>query len=278
MNAIDFRRRAFAAAVAVTGMLAASQAPAWAATDLLVAPTRLVFENRTRTAEVVLDNVGAKPATYRISLVLRRMTPDGRLIDVETPSAAEQQALAMVSFAPRRVVLAPNQPQSIRVAVRRPADLPEGEYRVHMLFRGIPDSPPPTAEQSSPAEGFAVQLIPIYGVTIPVIIRNGDLEAAATIVAPRLERADGKEMLAFDLARTGTGSTYGEVRVLKPGLDEPVIRAKGIAVYPEVARRTVLLPPAEDFTGSLKGPLTIQYFETDGDHQSLASEVEVNLN
>ena len=44
----------------------------------------------------------------------------------------------MIVYAPRRVTLAPRQPQSIRIAARAPQGLPDGEYRVHMLFRAIP--------------------------------------------------------------------------------------------------------------------------------------------
>lgn len=41
--------------------------------DLLVAPTRIVI-NGGGGAEVVLSNIGAETATYRIGLELRRMT------------------------------------------------------------------------------------------------------------------------------------------------------------------------------------------------------------
>src|SRR3546814_13560277 len=50
--------------------------PASAAGDLLVAPTRLVLDG-SRGTEVVLNNIGAEPATYRISLELKRMTAAG---------------------------------------------------------------------------------------------------------------------------------------------------------------------------------------------------------
>lgn len=253
-------------------------APANAANDLLVAPTRLEFDNRSRSTEVLLSNIGAKPATYRISLVVRRMTPDGKLDDVETPNDIEQRTLDMISYAPRRVVLEPNQPQSIRVAVRKPADLADGEYRVHMMFRAVPEANPVVAATEAPTESFAIQLIPIYGITIPVIVRSGALKAEAEIRAPRIERENGREMVAFELARSGDRSTYGEVRVLKPGRAEPIIQARGIAVYTEVASRKVLLPVSPAYTGPVAGPATIQYFEIEGDASRLVSEARVELN
>ena len=66
-----------------------TSAPAQAAGDLLVAPTRVVLDG-DRGTEVILNNIGSETATYRISLELRRMTPDGRLEEV-----SEDQANAM---------------------------------------------------------------------------------------------------------------------------------------------------------------------------------------
>src|SRR4051812_10595735 len=84
------------------------------------------------------------PATYRISVEFRRMTPDGKLEDVTEPTAQEKAAAAMIVYAPRGVTLAPREPQSIRIAARPPEGLPDGEYRVHLLFRAIPPSNPVT--------------------------------------------------------------------------------------------------------------------------------------
>ena len=90
--------------------------------DLLVAPTRIVLDGR-RGTEVILNNIGDDVATYRVSVELRRMTLDGKLVDVTDPTAAELTARDMLFYAPKRVTLPPNQPQSIRLSAdhgRRP--------------------------------------------------------------------------------------------------------------------------------------------------------------
>ena len=78
-------------------MLLASH-PALAQGDLLIAPTRLVLDGR-QGGEVILNNIGGKEATYRITLELRRMTPDGDLEEVakENANPTEQAALEMVA-------------------------------------------------------------------------------------------------------------------------------------------------------------------------------------
>lgn len=239
--------------------------PAMAANDLLVAPTRLTFEGRTRSTEVILKNIGPRAATYRISLVARRMSPDGDIVEVDTPNAGEALAEKMVRFAPRRVRLEPNQPQSIRVAIRKPADLADGEYRIHMMFRAIPDPDALAPPTETPTEGLAIRLTPIYGVTIPLIVRHGELDSSARIVA--LERAEEgpRQGLRVRLEQLGSRSVYGELVVDRPGMDEPLARARGIALYPEVTTRDLFIDLSPDFAGSVEGPVRIRYYdESDG--------------
>ena len=128
----------------------AATSPAYAAGDLLVAPTRVILDG-SRGTEVVLNNIGDVPATYRISLEIKRMTAVGGLDEVaeDAANATEQAALSMIAVTPRRVVLPPNQPQVVRVGARVPEGTPPGEYRAHLLFRAV-RSEEHTSELQSP--------------------------------------------------------------------------------------------------------------------------------
>ncbi len=103
--------------------------PARAAGDLLIAPTRVVLDGR-RGTEVILNNIGDEEATYRITLELRRMNAQGRLEDVDLEKATDQEksALDAIRYAPRRVTLPPNQPQSIRIGLQPNDGLPTDRY------------------------------------------------------------------------------------------------------------------------------------------------------
>jgi P pilus assembly chaperone PapD len=258
----------FAAAVAAP-LLALSTPVQAGVGDLLVAPTRIVLDGR-KGAEVILNNIGEEPATYRVSVEFRRMTEDGGLVDVTEPTAEDKIAQDMIVYAPRRVTLAPHQPQSIRIAARAPQGLPDGEYRVHMLFRAIPPATPvvPASASTDTPKGLRFQLIPVYGVTIPVIVRLGNLQATAGIANVRLDRAEGKPVVDLDLSRSGARSTFGEVRVLKAGFKNPIAIQKAVAVYKEIGVRHLSVPVDEAYQGDLRGPVTVQYVEMydDGSH------------
>jgi P pilus assembly chaperone PapD len=236
-------------------------APAYAAGDLLIAPTRVVFDGR-RGTEVILNNIGSEEATYRITLELRRMNDRGRLDDVDQLDANEKEkaALGIIRFAPRRVTLPPNQPQSIRVGMQDSENLPDGEYRAHMLFRAIPKAPAADAAQEA-GNGLKIQLIPIYGISIPIIVRKGNLAATAAMSNVRMGKDNEGPTLEFDLSRKGDKSVFGEIHVTKPGVAEPLWMEKGIAIYPEISSRKVSLNMPPEIATKLHGEVVISYYE-----------------
>jgi P pilus assembly chaperone PapD len=258
--------RGVAARIIISATLVASAqlalvSPASAAGDLLIAPTRVVFDGR-RGTEVILNNIGNEEATYRITLELRRMNDQGRLDDVD-PLAAnpkEKTALEVIRYAPRRVTLPPNQPQSIRVGLQSAENLPDGEYRAHMLFRAIPKAQAATEAEVS-GNGLKIQLIPIYGISIPIIVRKGNLEATAAMSNVRMGTDNEGQTLEFDLHRKGDKSIFGEIHVTKPGVAEALNVAKGIAIYPEVTSRKVSLPLPPEVAAKMHGEILVSYYE-----------------
>ncbi len=251
--------RVLAACAALAGAISAT--PTSAQGDLLVAPTRIILDGR-RGTEVILSNVGSDEATYRIGLELRRMTEDGQLVDVDEKdaNAVEKAALSMIRYAPRRITLPPGQPQAVRIAARPGADIPDGEYRVHMSFRAIP-KPRPVTQAADKAEGIKINLIPIYGVTIPIIVRHGRIEATVAINDPKVVTGETGPELRLAMSRSGESSTYGELRVVRPGSSEPVFMARGVAIYSEVGERRMQFPLSAEQAAQMKGQLRFEYRE-----------------
>ena len=275
-------RRAVALGTAALGIAAllGIATPAVAGVgDLLVAPTRIVLDGR-KGAEIILNNIGDEPATYRVSVDFRRMNPDGTLSDVAEPTERDKAAAEMIVYAPRRVTLAPREPQAIRIAARPAQGLPDGEYRVHLLFRAIPAATPVAqpAAGSEPPKGVRFQLTPVYGVTIPVIVRLGNLQAKAGIANVHLAKeANGSATVALDLSRSGDRSTFGDVRVIKPGTRDPIAVQKAVAVYTEIGSRRVAVPVRADYKGVLTGPVTVQYLETSDKGAQVIAETQAVL-
>ena len=269
MNQLPVLRRIALCAAAL--LSAAGALPANAQGDLLVAPTRVVI-NGGGGAEVVLSNIGDKPATYRISLELRRMDETGDFDEVPEASAnaSERAALDMVRYAPRRVTLLPGQPQAVRISVRPPEGLPDGEYRVHMNFRAVPSADPVQAT------GVSIKLVPVYGITIPVFVRKGRLEGQATLGAAQLVRSETGAFIDLDMGRSGTRSVYGEITG-KDARGQVVFSIRGVAIYSEVNRRKARIPLNAGQLALLKGPIRIEYRELPENGGALLAQTTANF-
>jgi len=227
--------------------------------DLLIAPTRLVLDGR-RGGEVILSNTGNEPETYRVTLELRRMNENGDLEPVaeSDANATEKAALAMIRYAPRRVTLPPSQPQSIRISVRPGADLPDGEYRVHMSFAALPKVHP-VADAPASQTGISINLIPIYGIVMPIIVRKGELTVKAGLANPHIVRGPKGDDCAVDMTRSGTESVYGDILVYPRGAKDPVFIIRGVGVYPEINVRHASFPVTPEQEAAMKGPVHVEF-------------------
>ena len=245
--------------------------------DLLIAPTRLILDGR-RGAEVILANQGSEEATYRITLELRRMDENGNLVPVEEgeASAAEKAALEMIRYAPRRVTLPPAQPQSVRISARPGADLPDGEYRVHMSFAALPKVEA-VAQPVNEATGVSIALTPIYGVVMPIIVRKGKVEVTGGLANPRIVKTENGDAFEIDMVRSGTSSLYGDLMVFARGANEPSFIARGVGVYPEIGQRHSTFGLSPEQSAALKGPVRVEYREASENGGGLIAAVDAVL-
>ena len=272
-----FRHALKTAAACLAGLATLVPSAASAQGDLLIAPTRLILDGR-RGGEVILANQGTEEATYRISLELRRMDENGNLVPVEASEASvgEKAALEMIRYAPRRVTLPPAQPQSVRISARPGADLPDGEYRVHMSFAALPKVEP-LAQPVGEVTGVSIALTPIYGVVMPIIVRKGKVEVTGGLANPRIVKTEHGEAFAIDMVRSGTSSLYGDLMVFPRGASEPAFVARGIGIYPEIDQRRSTFAITPQQSAALKGPVRVEYREASENGGGLIAAVDAVL-
>lgn len=226
--------------------------------DLMLYPTRIMFDKNQRVAKLELINNGQETATYRIRLVNRRMSETGEFSAVDSPLPGEQFADELVRYSPRQVMLAPGAGQTVRMSLRKPADLPAGEYRSHLQFDRLPEAKGSTSIDSQRQSGrsggdeIAIRLTALIGATIPVIVRHGETAANVTLAGLELLKPSAGQAatLAIVLQRSGNRSVYGDLGATftpQGGTAQEVGKAGGVAVYtPNSLRRAklALQPPA----------------------------------
>ncbi|MEE4350376.1 MAG: hypothetical protein V2J26_09125 [Pacificimonas sp.] len=267
------------ATAALTSSLVVPASPVYAQAlnaNLNITPRRIVLDARARSATAFIFNQGTGPATFDVSMVDRVMNESGRIEPVERAAEdnetgdwtgpLENLAAAgdMIIAVPRRTTLQPGAGQTIRLRVRSPGDGTPGEFRSHLTVINVPSrdegvSVEDAARAGEGELGFSIQSL--FGISIPVIVRHGEIDVSAVIAEPTLEmrprnNADGTQTdtptLVFELRRDGAHSLFGDVRITGNN-DELVGEISSLGVYPEIPMRRVAVPlnrapmPGEQF-------------------------------
>jgi P pilus assembly chaperone PapD len=230
--------------------------------DLLITPRRVVFEGSRRSLDINLANTGQDTATYAISLIQIRMNENGGFETIAEPDPDQRFADRFIRFFPRSVTLAPNEAQVVKVQLIRSNELVAGEYRSHFYFRSVPKiAPLGEKEAVIDTTSISVRLTPVFGITIPVIIRIGESNTRISLSGLSLEMInDTIPRLGMTFNRSGNMSVYGDLAVDHISPQGKVIRvgiANGVAVYtPNTIRRfhfNLNKVPGVDFrTGTLR--------------------------
>ena len=139
MNTIKKRFVRYALSILIV-LFAAFSMNTPANAGLLITPLQVTMEDRSRVTEITLVNSSKDTNTYRLSWSqLEQVENVGGYIKIEEENRKGRRDLQdFAVFTPRQITLRPNERQTIRVAVRRPNDLEDGEYKSHIKFSIVP--------------------------------------------------------------------------------------------------------------------------------------------
>lgn len=243
------------ACLALLLVSSAGEAAAQTGADLNISPRRITFDESDRSASVYVFNQGDTAATYTVELVDRVMLPDGQIVPAaDGPTGITgSSASEYIQYTPRRVTLQPRESQVVRLRVRPPATGAPHEYRTHLTVTALPPEDAGfTVDQAvaAGAEEVSLQIVALFSVSIPLILREGEVDARAAIEAvSRLPTTEAlpNGAVQLDLVRIGTNSVYGDVEIYAGagGTERLVTAIRGVAVYPEIGRRTIVAPLIE---------------------------------
>lgn len=208
--------------------------------NLLITPVRVIFEGQKKMQELNLANTGQDSAKYLVSFMEIRMNEDGTFDNINEPDSGQNFASKNLRYFPRTVILAPGEAQMVKIQLTKASQLTPGEYRSHIYFRAVPNEKPlgekPVIKDSS---AISVKLIPVFGITIPVIIRIGTSNTKVSIDDLSLDYSFPYR-LNMTFNRTGNFSVYGDITVnyVSPqGKITPVANVNGLAIYTPNALR-----------------------------------------
>lgn len=185
----------------------------YARIDLL--PRIVILEDRERSGEVIILNLSQERRDFNIDTLNYRQDEEGIYHKLDTPLDNNFNPKRQVRISPKSFTLGPNGKQKVRISIRKPANLPEKEYRFHLLAT----SHATEEEKQATNENQNVVISTNIGLAIPVIIRHGKLASSGKLDRYKLlspadsKNESGRAILEVTASREGSASTLGEVSV-----------------------------------------------------------------
>lgn len=220
--------------------------------DLLIMPIRIVFKDRDRMKNLTLANTSENEATFKFQFYHQTQSTNGSYLVQSAPADSKYDLSKMLVFSPRRVQLPSRGKQAIRLSVRRPEDLPDGEYRTHLKIERVRDEKQRKSAASGSAKGARAAMFVNVSFSIPIMLRKGKYDSTATISDFKYTPSpDGKKppRVNFALNRKGKYSTLGRVLVFwtdPSGKERRVGIKNGLNVFTEINRRDVYVDLTEN--------------------------------
>lgn len=251
--------------------------------NLMIFPKRVVFEGSKKSQILNLANTGMDTAKYIISIVQYRMKEDGAFEEITQPDSGENFADKYIRFFPRSVILAPNDAQVVKIQLTKTNQMSPGEYRSHIYFRAVPaEKPLGEKEVLKDTASISIKLVPVFGITVPVIIQVGESTAKVSISDVSFEVVnDMMPILKMAFNRTGNMSVYGDITIDHISPQGNVTRVsfiQGMAVYtPNPVRRFKVDLDKTLGIDYSKGKLHIIYSSQSDTKPEVLAEAELQL-
>lgn len=231
-----------------------------AVAGLLISPLRIAFEDRERADTIVLINSGSETRTYRLEWEQKKaLAAGGYELLTESEAKTFNTASQMIRFSPKQVTLKPNERQTVRLSVRRPKGLEDGEYRSHLLFKQLP-----IKSNEFSGKGQGIQLDVMLSYSLPIIVRQGVRKADVEITDVNVANKADSTNIELDFKRTGASSTIGNVIVLWQALgmekEVEVSRLNHVKFYHELSDTHLSLPwRGDNQISGMSGVLRVIY-------------------
>ena len=206
---------------------------------LFVSPNRVTVEPDEKIQTITVNNRSDVERRYDIRVVDQVMNEQGstQRMDVGFKYSAKE----MLRFVPKRFSLQPGERQTIRVMVRRPASLADGDYHSHMLFREIPlqrTADTPVGASAAGASGASFEIKTLYGLAIPVVVQSGAINSSISLMDVQMLKNPTGPVLAVSLQRAGNAEASAYLRAehvsAATGARTPVLTGQWVRIYREV--------------------------------------------
>lgn len=246
----------------VAGLLAAAGVAipnAASAQGVLVAPTVVFANSRTRSATMDLINTSSNPSEITIETQFGYPVTDSlggisvRLVD-SVPGGAPSIAPYVVAY-PRHVTVQPGAKQVVRLIVNAPSTLPDGEYWSRIIITSRGGAMKLSARSTADTNAIQVGVSLVVRTVTTLLYRKGAVTAALDASDVAAQRVGDSVIVTAHVARQGTGVFLGMAHLkLVDGSGAVVAQLdRQLPVYYPLAPRYALAIPS-----GARGPFSVR--------------------
>ncbi|WP_111980360.1 hypothetical protein [Algibacillus agarilyticus] len=188
-------------------------------------------------------NQGSATAECKTRFIDFNVDNQGKLTPVKQVSATPvTSAKSFLRASPKRVSIAPNQAQRIKVIARNLKKQPNGEWVSYLSL---------SCKQVTQAGQKGMNLSPNFVFNIPVIVRKGQLSSQAFLSHIDIKQQHNKTAVELLINRQGQRSLYGRVDIFdQDGTQLGFV--KGLSVYQQTQSLPIRIALKKQPTGKIK--------------------------
>lgn len=185
---------------------------------LMIYPVRIILDNGTKNAELVVKNNGYAKGGYKVEIVDVSMPEDGAIYIMDSDQKDDFSAKDFMRTSPKSFSIEEFKSQIIRIAVKPPIDLIDGEYRSHVKIL-LSNNDLDKEDNVNNTESMSKLLVDNkISMIIPVIYRHGKTDyniSIDNIIFSRNVKIDKSttSFIDINLKRIGNRSSTGNIEI-----------------------------------------------------------------
>jgi len=241
--------------------------------NILFSKTYILLDGKHRSDILETTNLSSKKMRYKVKLVNFKQLENGKYEKIEVKN--QNSADNMFYVSPKSFILDNKETQTVRIMrkslnSKNLKNLENGEYRTHLVVQEVEDlgadfsetEIKEVAKKETEESGMSIEIKGYMGMSIPVVLRKGQLEAGAKITSAKLLDRKGSQFLKVEVARTGDKSVRGSIKVMSNRKEVGVVN--NFAIYMESNKRFIEIPlDTESFKGKPLGSIEVSYRDTE---------------
>lgn len=221
---------------------------------IMLDPLRVELRNGKRSAKVTVINISkTEPVGFTIRTQILRMDKEGASSVPQKLTKREAISMAMFRHSPRTAVIPPGGQQVVRIALRKPQNLPDGEYYAYMDVKPFDvkkrqKATPKASQKTNDSSGLGLNINMLIGLRIPMVLRVGETSQKTSVVSiQKAQNKSGERGFFLTLTREGNQSSYTEVAIYANihGEKQLIAHDRRLVTRLPLTSRTAFIPLTE---------------------------------